>query len=132
MDNKINNANTEEMKEEKAMQEIDMEDLENVAGGSGKFKGIIQTIQMSEKEKREINSLILKHFNLLSELGWVQSEMNMTDKNTERYNLLKERVSKIRSESNITGNKLADLAKKYPNCLGLELFSFQSKNLYYK
>lgn len=56
----------------------------------------------------------------------------MTDKNTERYNLLKEQVSKISSEFSTTGNKLVDLAKKYPNCLGLELFSPQSEDLYYK
>ena len=63
---------------------------------------------------------------------YLQSEMNMTDKNTERYNLLEERLSRIISESNITGSKLTNLAKKYPNCLGLELFSPQSKDLYYK
>lgn len=120
------------MNENEKMQEIDMDALEKVAGGGGKFKGIIQTIQMSEKEKIEINSLILKHFGLLSKLGWLQAEMNMTDKNTERYNLLKEQVSKISSEFSTTGNKLVDLAKKYPNCLGLELFSPQSEDLYYK
>ena len=121
----------EKMNENEEMQAVE-EDLQSVAGGCGKFKGIISAIRMSEKEKRKINSLILKHFGLFGEFGRVQSEMNMTDENTERYNLLKERLSKIISESNITGNKLTNLAKKYPNCLGLELFSPQSKDLYYK
>lgn len=49
------------MNENEKMQEIDMDALEKVAGGGGKFKGIIQTIQMSEKEKREINSLLRKY-----------------------------------------------------------------------
>ena len=109
MDNKINNADTEEMKEEKAMQEVSTENLENVAGGNSytdKIKEDVQGLVMTQKEKDEIDSLLFKlRVTLVTAYGAPMSRYL-------RWPGKKEPEKK--SETEIIRDKLKAYAKKYP------------------
>lgn len=110
--------NPEEMNENKEMHAIDENDLGEVAGGSfiNTIKEKWQRFRMSEQEKNEINSLLM------------------------RYDLLREQVirrttvmayggpawfdesHRLQEELKDIENKLKAYAKKYPNVPELEPF----------
>ena len=107
MNNKINNANTEEMKEYKAMQEVSTENLENVAGGNSytdKIKRDVQSSVMTQKEKDEIDSLLgeYRFRNMTLAYGHID--------------ILR------RKRGNFIEDKLRAYAERFPNYPGLEQF----------
>ena len=116
MNNKINNANTEEMKEDKVMQEVSTENLENVAGGNSytdKIKRDVQSSVMTQKEKDEICSLLIAYKPLfLNDI--VATAYGHID-------ILR------RKRGNFIEDKLRAYAERFPNYPGLEQFAKQNK-----
>lgn len=124
MNDKINNANTKEMKEDKAMQEIDMETLENVAGGGtkDKIKEIFQRIKMSESDENKIKSLLSSYKDNEASILYLDGLIDASH-GDEGY-LKRLREEKRKRELNIKNDskELNILAEKYSNIYELKPF----------
>ena len=111
MDDKINNANTKEMKEDKAMQEVSTENLENVAGGNSytdKIKEGVQISVMTQKEKDKIDSLCRSYWLRTVALGYGAPDIFRPIK----LRIEGEPVKELESETD--KDKLEAFAKKHP------------------
>ncbi len=123
MNNKINNVNTEEMKEDKTMQEVSTENLENVAGGNSytdKIKRDVQSSVMTQKEKDEIDSLLREY--RFRNMTLAYGGIDILHPRPFDPRRKKEPVKRETTE-----DKLKSYAKRYPNYPGLEQFAEQNK-----
>ena len=119
MNNKINNANTEEMKEDKVMQEVSTENLENVAGGNSytdKIKRDVQSSVMTQKEKDEIDSLLREYRFRNMTLAYGGIDILRTRPFDPRR-----KKEPVKKEESIE-DKLRAYAERFPNYPGLEQF----------
>jgi len=124
MNDKINNANTEEMKEGKAMQEIDMETLENVAGGGtkDKIKEIFQRIKMSESDGNKIKSLLSSYENGEGMILYLDGLIDASHGDEGLLKQLREEKRGRELKMNSIKSELNILAKKYSNISELKPF----------
>ena len=124
MNNKINNANTEEMKEDKAMQEIDMETLENVAGGGtkDKIKEIFQRIKMSESDGNKIKSLLSSYKDTDASIYYLKGLIDASHGDEGYLKRLREEKRKRELYMANYSKELNILAKKYSNIPELKPF----------
>ena len=124
MNDKINNANTEEMKEEKAMQEIDMETLENVAGGGtkDKIKEIFQRIKMSESDGNKIKSLLSSYKDTDASIYYLKGLIDASHGDEGYLKRLREEKRKRELYMANYSKELNILAKKYSNIPELKPF----------
>lgn len=124
MNNKINNANTEEMKEGKVMQEIDTEALENVAGGGAKdrIKEAFQRIRMSESDKNKMESLLSSYRDSVSGILYLDGQIDASHGNEDYLKRLREEKRKRELTMSSIESELNILAKRFPNISELREF----------